>query len=294
MLEPKRCFGAMPHSPRSWPAAEIVVLGTVIVAVIGITIAAAYHRLPDRLDPFAPLDVRAEPAPVVTRLKLAQLVRDRTFCDAALGTSELKVQRVAHLQSRGCSLTDVVHVSPENRVFGNGFHATCPLSVGLALFMRHVVQPAARQHLGSEIASVQHLGTFSCRPIRNGKSQAASKKAADPKEAEAAEPVIMSEHAAANAIDITGFRTRDGRQISVGKHWKKEGGTRSASTANPQLASAASGPVSLPPDDEANARFLREVRDGACRFFHAVLGPDYNALHRTHFHFDMGRYRQCR
>lgn len=266
----------------SRPAPEIVVLAAVILAVIGITVTAAYHRLPDRLDPFAPLDVRAEPAPVVTRLKLAQLMRDRAFCEAALGTSELKVRHVAHLQQHGCALADVIHVAPENQVFGNGFHATCPLSVGLALFMRHVVQPAARRHLGSEIASVQHLGTFSCRPVRNGKPLP-----------EAGEPIVMSEHAAANAIDVTGFRTRDGRLISVGRHWKKDAGTRNASAPGAQLASAGSA-VSLPPDDEANARFLREVRDGACRIFHAVLGPDYNALHRSHFHFDMGRYRQCR
>ncbi len=262
----------------SRPAPEIVVLATVLVAVIGITIAAAYHRLPDRLDPFAPLDVRADPAPVVTRLKLAQLRRDRTFCDAALATSELRVERVAHLSQRGCALADVVHVAPENRVFGNGFHATCPLAVSLAMFMRHVAQPAARRHLGSEIASVQHLGTFSCRPIRNGKA---------PKNQEADEPVIMSEHAAANAIDIVSFRTRDGRLVSVGKHWKKDGTV--------QVASA--GPTSTPaasPADEAASKFLREIRDGACGLFHAVLGPDYNALHRSHFHFDMGRYRQCR
>lgn len=286
------------------PAAEIVVLGTVIVAVIGIAVTAAYHRLPDRLDPFAPLDVRAEPAPMVTRLKLAQLVRDRAFCEAALGTSELKVQRVAHLQSRGCALTDVVHVAPENRVFGNGFHATCPLSVGLALYMRHVVQPAARRHLGAEIASVQHLGTFSCRPIRNGKA---------PKNQEAGEPVIMSEHAAANAIDIVGFRARDGRVISIGKHWRKDkplqlasadpaaetgkAGPTNARPKNSSPTATAKGPptaAGLPLDDAAAAAFLREVRDGACGIFHAVLGPDYNALHRSHFHFDMGRYRQCR
>ena len=27
---------------------------------------------------------------------------------------------------------------------------------------------------------------------------------------------------------------------------------------------------------------------------HVVLGPDHNAAHRDHFHFDMGRYRACR
>ena len=42
------------------------------------------------------------------------------------------------------------------------------------------------------------------------------------------------------------------------------------------------------------AAFLREVNDGACRFFNAVLGPDYNAAHRDHFHLDMGRWRVCR
>jgi hypothetical protein len=278
----------MPRIPWKLPAPEIAVLGVVLVAVIGITVTATFHRLPGRLDPFAPLDVRAEPAPVVTRLKLAHLMRDRAFCDAALVTSELRVQHVAHLSSRGCALTDVVHVAPENRVFGQGFHATCPLAVGLAMFMRHVVQPAARRHLGSEVAQVQHLGTFSCRPIRNGKP------VSDPKNKEADEPLIMSEHAAANAIDIVGFRTKDGQIISVGKHWKKDGGTRQAAGASTQLASASSAPVSAAPPDEPKAKFLREIRDGACGIFHAVLGPDYNALHRTHFHFDMGRYRQCR
>jgi hypothetical protein len=281
----------MPRFPWKLPAPEIAVLGVVLVAVVAIAVTATVHRLPDRLDPFAPLDVRAEPAPMVTRLKLAHLRRDRAFCDAALLTSELRVQKVAHLSSRGCVLTDVVHVAPENRVFGPGFHATCPLAVSLAMFMRHVVQPAARRHLGSEVASVQHLGTFSCRPIRNGKP------VADPKNQERDEPVVMSEHAAANAIDIVGFRTRDGQTVSIGKHWKKDsGGTRTAGPQSRQLVSAestlAAGPA--PEDVEAKAKFLREIRDGACDLFHAVLGPDYNALHRTHFHLDMGRYRQCR
>jgi hypothetical protein len=76
-----------------------------------------------------------------------------------------------------------------------------------------------------------------------------------------------SEHATANAIDVAGFTFADGSSISVGKDWN---------------------------DDGAKGRFLHEVRDGACRAFNVVLSPDYNAAHRSHFHFDMGRWVICR
>ncbi|MFB3304459.1 extensin family protein [Pseudomonas sp. AMR01] len=77
----------------------------------------------------------------------------------------------------------------------------------------------------------------------------------------------LSQHASANALDIAGFRLADGRSISVLKDWPGEG---------------------------ANARFLRQIRDGACDDFNVVLSPDYNAAHRNHFHLDMGRWGVCR
>ena len=77
----------------------------------------------------------------------------------------------------------------------------------------------------------------------------------------------LSQHASANALDIAGFRLADGRRISVLKDWK---------------------------DDGDNGTFLRLVREGACQQFNTVLGPDYNAAHRNHFHVDMGRWRVCR
>ncbi len=76
-----------------------------------------------------------------------------------------------------------------------------------------------------------------------------------------------SQHATANAFDVAGFRLRNGRQISLVNHWTAEG---------------------------PEAAFLREVRDGACRYFRGTLGPDYNAAHRDHFHLDQGPYRICR
>lgn len=76
-----------------------------------------------------------------------------------------------------------------------------------------------------------------------------------------------SQHASANAFDVAGFRLRNGRQVSLVNHWEGDG---------------------------PEAAFLREVRDGACRFFKGTLSPDYNAAHRDHFHLDQGPYRICR
>ncbi|BDI60998.1 extensin family protein [Qipengyuania nanhaisediminis] len=70
-----------------------------------------------------------------------------------------------------------------------------------------------------------------------------------------------SEHATGNAIDIAGFVLEDGRSISVLSDWDSESG-----------------------DDEA--RFLREIRQGACGVFATVLSPEYNQAHADHFHFD--------
>ena len=76
-----------------------------------------------------------------------------------------------------------------------------------------------------------------------------------------------SQHASANAFDVAGFRLGNGRRITLVNGWDGEA---------------------------AEAAFLREVRDGACRFFRGTLGPDYNAAHRDHFHLDQGPYRICR
>lgn len=77
----------------------------------------------------------------------------------------------------------------------------------------------------------------------------------------------LSQHAFANAIDIEGFVLTDGTRISIARDW---------------------------PHDTQAGIFVRRARDGACAVFHTVLGPDYDALHQTHFHVDMGPYRICR
>ncbi|RYG91842.1 extensin family protein [Loktanella sp. IMCC34160] len=73
----------------------------------------------------------------------------------------------------------------------------------------------------------------------------------------------LSEHAFGRAVDVGGMTLRDGSQISVLRGW----GTG---------------------DDGAQ---LRQMHRAACGTFGTVLGPEANAYHRDHFHFDTARYR---
>jgi hypothetical protein len=78
----------------------------------------------------------------------------------------------------------------------------------------------------------------------------------------------LSEHGLANAVDIAVFVLRDGRRVSVLDGWRS--------------------------GDERERRFLRVVFESACKRFTTALGPDYNAAHANHFHFDMGGRTFCR
>jgi hypothetical protein len=123
------------------------------------------------------------------------------------------------------------------------------VALSFAIWERHALQPAAREVLGSEVAAIEHYGSYACRRVYGQ------------------ETGRVSEHARANALDVAGFRLRDGRRVTVASDWADEG----------------------PKGD-----FLRRVRDGACGAFETVLGPEYNAAHRDHFHLDRGPYRVCR
>ncbi|MEO0357044.1 MAG: extensin family protein [Pseudomonadota bacterium] len=72
----------------------------------------------------------------------------------------------------------------------------------------------------------------------------------------------LSEHARGKAIDISGFVMGDGRQISLIQDW---GNGRPGT-------------------------ILRRMHDTACGIFGTVLGPNANAAHADHFHFDTARY----
>ncbi len=72
-----------------------------------------------------------------------------------------------------------------------------------------------------------------------------------------------SAHSRAEAIDVSAFVLRDGRRIVLERDWN---GSNAQTRA-----------------------FLRAVHQSACKRFGTVLGPDYNAAHRDHFHFELSK-----
>ncbi len=73
----------------------------------------------------------------------------------------------------------------------------CHLAERLADWIGNVVEPLARQHLGSGLAAVETGPGYACRKRNN----AATGK--------------LSEHAKGNALDIAAFALSDGRRIAV-------------------------------------------------------------------------------
>ena len=203
--------------------------------------------VPQTLSPLSPLSLDKRDQWFVD-LKLAVLRRDPKLCQSILKQPYVNAIPVAdNSPENGCGWANSFRFSEIGDAQINVLPLTCEMTAALSLWARYELQPAAIAIFGYPVAKIHHLGTYSCRHIE-GKNR-------------------RSEHASANAIDISGFTLRDGRKISVLHHWQ---GRRS------------------------EAKFLRRVQRAACRYFRVTLGPEYNAAHVDHFHFDRSLFWSCR
>lgn len=230
--------------------------------------------IPDAWKPWAPLSLD-EPPNLWTPLKFARASSDPQACSELLAQSGMKVSRLADRQTApGCRFTNAFRVTRTSVALGEAVSLSCRAALSLTLWERHVLQRIAEAELGTRVRSIQHFGSFACRNLYG--------QVEGPR----------SQHATADAIDIAGFEMADGRVIRVVNDWQSapvnRGRIEDAAIASAQQAKPAAGARS------AEARFLRGIHDGACRWFDVVLGPDYNRAHADHLHFDRGSARACR
>ncbi|MFL6858801.1 MAG: extensin family protein [Allosphingosinicella sp.] len=104
----------------------------------------------------------------------------------------------------GCSALGAVQLLDIGTPVANLGAMTCPLAATFSRWVRDAVQPAAAASLGSRVAKIESLGTYSCRPV-NGQAGAR-----------------LSEHGRANAVDVGAFVLEDGRRITVLAGWNGE------------------------------------------------------------------------
>jgi peptidoglycan hydrolase-like protein with peptidoglycan-binding domain len=144
---------------------------------------------------------------------------------------------------------------------------TCNLAQALSAWLNDSVQPHAKALINSPVTKL-HVGSYTCRN-RNGGAD-----------------LPLSEHALANALDISDFVLGSGEQIGVVDSWPSD--NPPLPMPNPERVSASPIPVqrvsvSLQPE----RAFLKSVRGDACGIFGTVLGPGADEAHKSHLHLDM-------
>jgi hypothetical protein len=209
----------------------------------------------------AMVDPRSAPAPAETPagpppppLAPVALSADETACRARLRSLGVAfVERDPIESEEGCYVAAPLTVTS----LGSGVALTpeallnCRTAEALALWVRDSVVPTARTVLQDSPKEIVHASTYVCRPRNN---QEGSK---------------LSEHATANAVDISAIGFADRAPIDIKER-----------------------DAALPEE-----KFSAAIRADSCAYFTTVLGPGSNSAHATHLHFDLaqrrGGYRLC-
>jgi hypothetical protein len=111
------------------------------------------------------------------------------------------------------------------------------------------LQASAQRTLGEPIIRLHVAASYDCRTMNHRRR------------------AHLSEHARANAVDISEYETASGKRISVRSDFHSAG----------------------PKGD-----FLRQIHANTCDIFQVVLGPGSDGLHEDHFHMDLGPWKACR
>ncbi|MDY6984385.1 MAG: extensin family protein [Pseudomonadota bacterium] len=220
----------------------------------GVVITRPWELLPGHWKPWAPLRLD-DPPTFITLGKLAELPQQPETCLAVLATAPEGA--LDYLPLEDYTPVESCPLTNVVRVNGTGVEFASSVTLSCPLLVRWLMfEQQALQPL-----ALQHVGSKVARiehygsfACRNVYGRATGRR---------------SEHATASAFDVAAFEFEDGEVATVLGHWDSE-------------------------DAPEKSAFLKEAHGAACRYFGAVLGPEYNQPHENHFHLDTGRFNICR
>jgi len=162
---------------------------------------------------------------------------------------------------------------------------TCALAKALSTWLNETVQPEAAALFSSQVVKLRNATSYACRNRYGNAHQP------------------LSEHALANALDVSEFLLASGEHITVLDSWPKVVSTPPAPVPNlarePEVTTArptgekastftaakakavappSPPPVASEPTPNLKAEFVKHVHDEACHEFGTVLGPEARAF----------------
>ena len=223
--------------------------GLVVLFILLGGLAVGWRYLPAYYNPFAPFQLN-DPPGRITQFKLRRL--DSGQCiDLLHQANQQQLISTTSVANTGgdCPLSDVVRVRDFGPVkLSSSFLASCPLALRSALFVEQQARPLTQRFMGSPLTRIDHLGSYACRNIYNRPN------------------ARLSEHATAEALDISGCHLANGQQVTVLHGWRR-GDTHP---------------------------WLQAMLRASCGYYGNSLGPEYNAAHANHFHLGMRGFGLCR
>lgn len=164
------------------------------------------NYVPTRHLPWKPPDL-TQPPGAATGLQVQGLASNLDQCLASLREAGVEAEPVERMDDGDfCVVENAVRLkSGVTPLSPNDLVMSCPLAAAYVIWDRQVLQPNARQTMGSEVRRLVSYGTYSCRRMYGDDAQR------------------PSEHARANALDIGEIEMADGRRISVKDGWVSGG-----------------------------------------------------------------------
>ena len=166
---------------------------------------------------------------------------------AVCGDPDIQGEVVGFVPGRlsACGIQDAVKVrSVSGIAFSQQALMDCTTAKAVKTWVDKGMKPAIGT-TGGGVSQIRVAAHYACR-TRNNQPGAR-----------------ISEHGKGRAIDISGFRLRDGSEITLVEDWDRRG----------------------------TGAMLRKMHARACGIFGTVLGPDSDRFHKDHFHFDTARHR---
>lgn len=182
-----------------------------------------------------------EPPPAWTE---AEIAAAKAECDKLTKGLSVEMRYVPPIRQGQCGAAQPVEV----KSLGSGQKVTlvppaimnCRMVAMLTRWIDTSVQPKAKAMLGRPIVRLTNASAYVCRNRYNAKDQK------------------LSEHAKANALDVSGFVTSDGREIAVAEFWgptmaeieaKRLAEAEAAAAKQAQQKPASTSPGGAAPED---------------------------------------------